>query len=77
MRKERTFTARSPAYTLAQGMEWSYGVADFTLRGTFSSEIQSGQQKRHLDRGCRFFPGRLHNRDLGQVMFLRESGEPW
>ena len=73
---------RAGLYTGARyGELGRLGVADFNASaGTvFIGKSKGGQQRHvHLDlEAARFFRDVCSNRDLAQVMFLRESGEPW
>ena len=73
---------RAGLYTGARyGELGRLGVSDFNASaGTlFIAKSKGGQQRHvHLDlEAARFFRDVCTNRDLGQVMFLRESGEPW
>src|SRR6202521_6158006 len=73
---------RAGLYTGARyGELGRLGVGDFNASaGTlFIAKSKGGQQRHvHLDlEAARFFRNVCTNRDLGQVMFLRESGEPW
>ena len=59
----------------------SVGVGDFNASaGTLFIEKSKGGQRRyvHLDlEAARFFREVCINRDPGETMFLRKSGEPW
>src|ERR1700738_5138875 len=73
---------RAGLYTGARyGELGRLSVGDFNaLAGTlFIAKSKGGQQRHvHLDlEAARFFRDVCTNRDLGQVMFLRESAEPW
>src|SRR5882672_9350640 len=82
--KEKDFQrlVRAGLYTGARyGELGRLGVGDFNASaGTlFIAKSKGGQQRHvHLDlEAARFFRDVCTNRDLGQVMFLRENGEPW
>ena len=82
--KEKDFQrlVRAGLYTGARyGELGRLGVGDFSLSaGTlFIAKSKGGQQRYiHLDpEAVRFFREVCTNRDLGEMMFLRESGEPW
>ena len=73
---------RAGLYTGARyGELGRLGVGDFNASaGTlFIAKSKGGQQRHvHLDlEAARFFRDVCTNRDLGEVMFLRENGEPW
>ncbi len=82
--KEKDFQrlVRAGLYTGARyGELGRLGVGDFSLSaGTlFIAKSKGGQHRYiHLDpEAGRFFREVCTNRDLGEMMFLRESGEPW
>lgn len=82
--KERGFQrlVRAALYTGARYGEFGrLAVADFNASaGTlFIAKSKGGQQRYvHLDpEAARFFREVCTNRDLGEPMLLRESGEPW
>ena len=82
--KEKDFQrlVRAGLYTGARyGELGRLGVGDFNASaGTlFIAKSKGGQQRYvHLDlEAARFFRDVCTNRDLGEAMFLRESGEPW
>ncbi len=80
--KEFQRLVRAGLYTGARyGELGRLGVGDFNASaGTlFIAKSKGGQQRHvHLDlEAARFFRDVCTNRDLGEVMFLRENGEPW
>lgn len=80
--KEFQRLVRAGLYTGARyGELGRLGVGDFNpSAGTlFIAKSKGGQQRYvHLDpEAARFFREVSSNRDLGEAMFLRESGKPW